>query len=51
MELEGSSPCSQKLATVPYPEPVESSSPIKWFSVPKTDVRGTQKTGILAGLP
>jgi hypothetical protein len=27
MEPEGSSPCSQKTATVPYCEPVESSSP------------------------
>jgi hypothetical protein len=27
MESEGSSPCSQKPATEPYPEPPESSSP------------------------
>jgi hypothetical protein len=26
MEPEGSSPCSQKPATEPYPEPAESSS-------------------------
>jgi hypothetical protein len=28
MEAEGSLPCSQKLATAPYPEPTESSYPI-----------------------
>jgi hypothetical protein len=28
MEPEGSSPCSQKPATRPYPEPAESSLPI-----------------------
>jgi hypothetical protein len=27
MEPQGSLPCSQKPATEPYPEPVESSSP------------------------
>jgi hypothetical protein len=27
MEPEGSSPCSQKSATEPYPEPAESISP------------------------
>jgi hypothetical protein len=28
MEPEGSSPCSQKPATGPYPEPADFSSPI-----------------------
>jgi hypothetical protein len=32
MELEGSSPCSQKAATGPYPEPAESSSPHRSLS-------------------
>jgi hypothetical protein len=31
MEPEGSSQCSQKPATGPYPEPAESSSPFKTF--------------------
>jgi hypothetical protein len=33
MEPEGSSPCSQKPATGPYPEPAESSSPHRSLSI------------------
>jgi hypothetical protein len=32
METEGSSPCSQKPATGPYPKPAESSSPHRSLS-------------------
>jgi hypothetical protein len=32
MEPEGLSPCSQKPASGPYPEPAESSSPHRFLS-------------------
>jgi hypothetical protein len=36
MEPEGSSPCSQKPATGPYPEPAESSF-LTWLHLPYRD--------------
>jgi hypothetical protein len=38
MEPEGSSPCSQKPASGPYPEPAEYSSPYRYFILPSLPI-------------